>query len=506
MKKKLLLLFLALLFIGLANANAATFESGSGNYYLEDLNSTCVQTYINNAIPAGLVGDKVLFTDANYEEFILVSQDGTCSSNVTMEMANNAREKLNNLGIFLQEKDGKNYATREKYSIAIKLFTEKDSGNPIELSHYDRETIEDGFTYYKREESGGVTYAVKVAEEDLKQNDIFKYYYENPGVHEVQKEVITEVNSSMTNFVNTKGGSFVKFPKKNRVFAYALDDADKIMVYSDENYIIFSALDAFEIIEEYVFFTIENGVGKVRNATATFHTINNLESVRVVDENDFYILIETVDTSGNAKAMLLSNYKVSDDQTSVYPGGDFKIKFKNDLSDLNNLTLDGNNVDPSMYTVNTTTGELTIKEEYLDNQSVGSHELKLGYSNGIEVTYTFYIFKNISVTFDANGGIFSNSSDKLIYDEWFPNYIDYLVKPTREGYVFKGFYTEKEGGISLQEYNEAGIDQDMTFYARWEAQNIKNPKTFDGIISSIIIGLTSLIGLFLITKKLKTLN
>ena len=80
-------------------------------------------------------------------------------------------------------------------------------------------------------------------------------------------------------------------------------------------------------------------------------------------------------------------------------------------------------------------------------------------------------------------------------------------KPTRNGYTFVGFYTEKTGGKSFDEVmnGEAGIEEDTTFYARWQANSTgapgtaepdeEVPNTLDKIEKTIFIGIISLIGL-----------
>ena len=100
----------------------------------------------------------------------------------------------------------------------------------------------------------------------------------------------------------------------------------------------------------------------------------------------------------------------------------------------------------------------------------------------------------ITVTLDANGGKF-NDTDIYTIENWDYTLYDTLVKPTREGYKFKGYYTEKNAGTKLEMIlNEAGIDRNMTFYAQWEKEE-KVPQTFDGITNSVLVATISLIGL-----------
>ena len=106
------------------------------------------------------------------------------------------------------------------------------------------------------------------------------------------------------------------------------------------------------------------------------------------------------------------------------------------------------------------------------------------------------------VVFDANGGKFDNKNTYVI-EEWDNSYYDNLVKPVRKGYDFKGYFTEKVGGTSLESYlAEAGIDSDLTFYAQWE-ESVVNPDTGDNIGMIILISIVSLAGIVAFSIFLK---
>jgi len=123
-----------------------------------------------------------------------------------------------------------------------------------------------------------------------------------------------------------------------------------------------------------------------------------------------------------------------------------------------------------------------------DGRTLGDYTW-LGLDNSFILEYV------IKVVFDANGGNFGTDTTYTV-DDWNANLYDSLVSPTRDGYKFMGYYTEKNGGTKFEMIlNESGIDSDMTFYAKWEVVT-ENPKTFDGIGSDIFIGIISLIGLF----------
>ena len=123
--------------------------------------------------------------------------------------------------------------------------------------------------------------------------------------------------------------------------------------------------------------------------------------------------------------------------------------------------------------------------------------------------------KNFKVVFEANGGSFKEGKI-LTIEEWKNEYEETLEVPTRDGYKFLGYYTEKNGGTKFEMIlAESGIDSDMTFYAHWEENSIvspskpedeneeinpsiskeENPNTGDNIIEIIIISGIALIGL-----------
>lgn len=105
--------------------------------------------------------------------------------------------------------------------------------------------------------------------------------------------------------------------------------------------------------------------------------------------------------------------------------------------------------------------------------------------------------KSFKVVFDANGGVFKEDKNIYTIEEWKNEYEETLEKPTREGYTFKGYYTEKSGGTKFELIlAESGIDSDMTFYAQWEEKNIgENPNTLDNIEKIALTLIISFIGL-----------
>ena len=170
----------------------------------------------------------------------------------------------------------------------------------------------------------------------------------------------------------------------------------------------------------------------------------------------------------------------------------------------NNITLADNlsSADNIVYTLSEEEIE-TYKKEYAISQ--------------IPKKIIMIFGEEYKVTLDANGGKFTNG-DKYIIDDIINFDYTNFNKPTREGYEFIGFFTEKTGGKSFEEVmnSEAGIEEDTIFYARWKEtsaggagiaeQDEENPNTFDGIGTSIFMGTISLIGFIGATIYLKKKN
>lgn len=137
------------------------------------------------------------------------------------------------------------------------------------------------------------------------------------------------------------------------------------------------------------------------------------------------------------------------------------------------------------------------KDDYVIFTTTHFSIYTLGYKNTTE--------EPVKVTFDANGGKFGNENTYTIND-WTAELYDSLIKPTRKGYTFKGYFTAKTGGTKFEMIlNEAGIENNSIYYAQWEKEE-ENPKTFDGIKNSILIGSISLIILISATIYLTKRN
>lgn len=118
--------------------------------------------------------------------------------------------------------------------------------------------------------------------------------------------------------------------------------------------------------------------------------------------------------------------------------------------------------------------------------------------------------ESYNVTFNANGGYFKDNKEIVTIEDWKIGDEENIENPIKDGYKFLGYFTEKSGGTSLEKYlAEAGIDGNLTFYAKWEeikVENINNPQTGDNILFFITILVVSLFGIITTTKFIKKLQ
>ena len=72
-----------------------------------------------------------------------------------------------------------------------------------------------------------------------------------------------------------------------------------------------------------------------------------------------------------------------------------------------------------------------------------------------------------TVTFNANRGTTSESEREVIYGE---TYGGVFPTPTREGYIFEGWYTDPDAGTRVQGHETVNIQGDHTLYAHWRSK------------------------------------
>lgn len=89
-----------------------------------------------------------------------------------------------------------------------------------------------------------------------------------------------------------------------------------------------------------------------------------------------------------------------------------------------------------------------------------------------------YLYPLPTVTFDANGGSVSLTSKWVVPSPGINCTYGELPTPTRENYIFVGWYTEADGGSKVTSTTTVTQSTDHTLYARWQANTYT--VTFNG--------------------------
>ena len=121
-------------------------------------------------------------------------------------------------------------------------------------------------------------------------------------------------------------------------------------------------------------------------------------------------------------------------------------------------------------------GQELAKEQYNYMHELTTGKLVIPVTGNIEIEAIGE--RKYEVIFDANGGTFTEERKTLIYEDWKYTDEEDLEEPTRKGYNFIGYYTE-DGASFKHIMGESGIDDDMTFYAKWEEKELKQIKVFE---------------------------
>ena len=97
--------------------------------------------------------------------------------------------------------------------------------------------------------------------------------------------------------------------------------------------------------------------------------------------------------------------------------------------------------------------------------NAGVYEVTFSKNGESDVVVQIVVRKAYTVTFDANGGMPKTQSISLFPGSSFVLPDD----PTRVGYVFTGWWTEKSGGMKVTESTTFGEDAYAQLYAHWKA-------------------------------------
>ena len=174
--------------------------------------------------------------------------------------------------------------------------------------------------------------------------------------------------------------------------------------------------------------------------------------------------------------------------TSAYSGTEYKATSKCDLSADTTLYAHWTELNKVKITFNANGGDVTpsYKTVYEDDAygdlptptRAGYEFVEWRYNSasGMKVTtetqlkskinhtlYASWKANTYNVTFDPNGGTVSTTSKSYTYGSGIYD----LPNPTREGYIFDGWFTEESGGNEVKAGDIYNYAKDITLYAHW---------------------------------------
>lgn len=135
----------------------------------------------------------------------------------------------------------------------------------------------------------------------------------------------------------------------------------------------------------------------------------------------------------------------------------------------------------------TVTVEIYDATVFSDRKAIATPEKKLTYT--VEVTIVKSdepIATEYTITYDANDGKDAPAAQTKKAGE---DLNLAIAKPTKEGYEFIGWNTQKDGkGKSYEAGGKYTEDANLTLYAMWKAKNVKdNPNTGDTMIYVVLL-------------------
>ena len=331
----------------------------------------------------------------------------------------------------------------------------------------------------------------------LKYYEIIENYEKSDFFKAIENQIIL-------NFLKDENYIYesVAYDEKNDLFYFTFFDTikEKIVVYDSEGNRINTTYQIISIFSNSLMLAYDYSSDKsviLDNSGTILYESNIRWHLEEASYDNYVLDLYDVD---NVSLYRIYEYKLLYENNKVIKVDKyFEIKFSGLLDKVksNSITINGKVLDKSYYTLASGSTIVTLKNDYLSTLEEGKYTILIKYEGDIELQAQFEINKSVDaykVIFDSNGGIFSDNKTLITIANWKIGDEETIEKPSRKGYEFIGFFTKKEGGTSFEKYlAEAGIDNDLTFYAQWKKEE-ENPKTFDKIESSIFIGIVSLIG------------
>lgn len=175
-----------------------------------------------------------------------------------------------------------------------------------------------------------------------------------------------------------------------------------------------------------------------------------------------------------SQGVAVDNWKMNTDKENI------NVFIKQDLAKANLMKYQSNNSSTYFYTTNSENMDNNVEDIYLLMENVINIPMTLtfdGHNAGSHFVFNSSLIKKqdqeqVKVTFDSQGGSPTPDIQNIEKGKVATNP---TKQPTKDGYIFTGWYTDKE---CKNKYDfSTAVEKDITLYAGWEA--IQYTVTFD---------------------------
>ena len=363
-----------------------------------------------------------------------------------------------------QSKSINNYASNVRYKIAG-LDTKAPTKSSILEERLQQGTLEitgnlDGFkTFMKQEGTSGI-YKVWLEIDKTKVNSSYIIYKNAISYNNKNYDVKIKVTSNYVSEDNIKfrfliGAVQITSGKFN---AGSSNLNLKAKEYSIRPEIVVSGMKNLET--EKAELSVDYTIGSYNSTTDTFTAEQPISGLFTLGEVDF------------GQGIVMNNWKINEENANVF--------IKQKLADINFMKYQANDSSTYFYTTNKENMNSNVEDIYLLMENVINIPMTLtfdGNNAGSHFEFNSNLIKKqdqeqVKVTFDPQGGSPTPDSQQVEKGKVATNP---TKQPTKDGYIFTGWYTEKE---CKNKYDfSTAVEKDITLYAGWEA--IPYTVTFD---------------------------
>ena len=363
-----------------------------------------------------------------------------------------------------QSKSINNYASNVRYKIAG-LDTKAPTKSSILEERLQQGTLEitgnlDGFkTFMKQEGTSGI-YKVWLEIDKTKVNSSYIIYKNAISYNNKNYDVKIKVTSNYVSEDNIKfrfliGAVQITSGKFN---AGSSNLNLKAKEYSIRPEIVVSGMKNLET--EKAELSVDYTIGSYNSTTDTFTAEQPISGLFTLGEVDF------------GQGIVMNNWKINEENANVF--------IKQKLADINFMKYQANDSSTYFYTTNKENMNSNVEDIYLLMENVINIPMTLtfdGHNAGSHFEFNSNLIKKqdqeqVKVTFDSQGGTPTPDIQNVEKGKVATNP---TKQPTKDGYIFTGWYTEKE---CKNKYDfSTAVEKDITLYAGWEA--IQYTVTFD---------------------------